>query len=74
MKEHRDVAAARLCLAADAILEAFWQMAAEAVRVYPYPPDLLGSPECPSCLYSFSSDELAEATEFLLRLGMLSRA
>lgn len=74
MKENRDAAAQRLCLASDAILEAFWQMTARSVRVYPYPPDLLGSPECPECLYGFRTDELADATDFLLRLGMLCRA
>lgn len=73
MKENRESAATRMCSAADAILEAFWQFSSRSVRVYPYPPDLLALPDCPECLHGFKTDELADATDFLLRLGFLKR-
>jgi hypothetical protein len=73
MGSNPDLEAVRLCFTADAILEAFWQMAPKHPDGCPYPPDLLKTNECPPCLAGHSYEELAEATNFLLRLGLLAR-
>lgn len=73
MGQNQDIEAVRLCLTADAILEAFWQLAPRHPEGCPYPPDLLNTPGCPACLAGHTHEELTEATSFLLRLGLLAR-
>lgn len=59
----------RITHAADAILEACYESA--ELPDAPFPPELLGTPQCPDCLRSYSAGDLEEATVFLYRLGML---
>lgn len=73
MGSNSDLEAVRLCTTADSILEAFWEMSPRHPDGCPYPPDLLKTSECPACLAGHSYEELAEATSFLLRLGLLAR-
>jgi hypothetical protein len=39
----------------------------------PYPADLMGTPDQPECLRAFARWEIEEASEFLVRLGMIRR-
>jgi len=59
----------RLCDAAEAAMKAAVEAAAGGV--WPYPADLMGAPNQPECLCSFTRWEIEQASEFLVRLGMI---
>ena len=61
----------RLFDAADAVLQAVVEVADEFDGVYVFPTRLLGSPLQPACLRDFTEFEVQQATEFLVRLGVL---
>lgn len=62
----------RLLAAADAVLEAVGNLAKHPGGPTPYPLDLMGGPRQPACLAPFTRFEIAEACEFLVRLGFLT--
>ena len=61
----------RLLEAADAVLEAIIEVADEFDGLYLHPPRLLGTTLQPLCLREFTSFEVQEATQFLVRLGII---
>lgn len=61
----------RLCVAADAVLEAVVEVAEGLNGSYVHPPRLMGSTIQPECLCEFTLFEVEEATRFLVRLGIL---
>lgn len=75
MKSHRapSITEDRLVQAAEA---AWWA----AHRVWnhrggfrPYPADLMDDPDPPECLRGFTRGEIEQASEFLVRLGMIEK-
>jgi hypothetical protein len=64
----------RLCDAAEAVMIAVVEVADQHSGKWPYPPDLMGSPNQPAVLAEFTRDEIVEATDFLVRLGFLETA
>ncbi|GAB4386439.1 MAG: hypothetical protein Kow0022_15420 [Phycisphaerales bacterium] len=64
----------RLMDAADAVLSAVAEVAELWEGQYVEPTDILGSPFQPKCLCDFTREEVAEATAFLHRLGVLPDA
>lgn len=64
----------RLIQAADASLWAAVKVWKEQRgRPFPYPLDLMGRTEQPECLRRFTRREIAEASEFLVRLGVIKK-
>jgi hypothetical protein len=61
----------RLLDAADAVLHAVVEVAEEFNGHYVHPPRLMGSKLQPACLCEFYVFEVEEATNFLVRLGVL---
>ncbi|MHC4129179.1 MAG: hypothetical protein ACYTE6_08505 [Planctomycetota bacterium] len=61
----------RLLEAADAILEAVIEVADVHDGLYLHPPQLLGTTFQPLSLRAFTAFEVQEATQFLVRLGVL---
>jgi hypothetical protein len=61
----------RLLEAADAVLEAIIEVADEFDGLYMHPPQLLGTTLQPLCLREFTAFEIQEATQFLVRLGVI---
>jgi hypothetical protein len=59
----------RLCDAAEAAMKAVVEAATGGV--WPYPVDLMGAPNQPECLCQFTRWEIEQASEFLVRLGMI---
>jgi hypothetical protein len=68
---HEDISADRLIEASTAALKAVVEIAETTGGPWPYPPDLMGSPMQPRILCDFTRAEIQEATDFLVRLGML---
>jgi hypothetical protein len=68
-RQNEQLSPERLCDAAEAALKA----AVEAAdgRAWPYPADLMGTPDQPECLCQFTRWEIEQASEFLVRLGMI---
>lgn len=75
--EHNDAEFERDSVPADRLFEAI-----EAVLIAvdemitlrgacPYPPDLMGTEDQPESLVAFTRTEVAEATAFLVRMGIL---
>jgi hypothetical protein len=62
----------RLVEAAEASLQAAAECN-QSTGAWPYPADLMGAPEQPECLASFTKWEIQEACAFLVRLGILDR-
>jgi len=60
-----------LCDAAEAALTAAVEVAGGNGGVWPYPVDLMGAPNQPECLCGFTRWEIEQASEFLVRLGMI---
>lgn len=74
MKESKEMQGPRLCVAADAVLGAMYELEELFPEGVPFPPVVLRAmPSCPGNLRDFSPDEIESATGFLLRLGMLTR-
>jgi len=69
--QHDDITADRLIEAANAAYKAAVEIAETNGGPRPYPPDLMGSPMQPRILCDFTRAEIQEATDFLVRLGML---
>lgn len=63
----------RLCAAADAALKAMVEVGVERGGAWPHPTEILGSPDQPDYLSDFTRWEVQQASEFLVRLGMIAR-
>lgn len=72
MDTHEHINADRLIEAAEAVLRAVLEVGRERGGASPYPPDLMGTPDQPADLVEFSRYEVEQATDFLVRLGLLS--
>ena len=59
----------RLCDAAEAAMKAAVEAAAGGV--WPDPADLMGATNQPECLCQYTKWEIEQASEFLVRLGMI---
>jgi hypothetical protein len=73
-----ELSADRLCAASAAVMRAVKEITDSRTKaqkgrpfVAPYPPDLMGATNQPSCLSDFTKHEVAEATAFLIRMGFL---
>ena len=66
-----EIEAERLCETADAVMAAVQELAEAYHGYYIYPPILMGSVLQPQCLCDFTLFEVAQATDFLVRLGLL---
>ncbi len=71
-RPNEQLSAGRLCDAAQAALTAAAEVGEERGGEWPYPLDLMGSPDQPACLAEFTHWEIQLASEFLLRLGMIA--
>jgi len=65
------MSAERLCEAAEAALRAAADVAEYTGGPWPYPADLMGSPLQPDILASFTKWEIEQASEFLVRMGVI---
>jgi hypothetical protein len=63
----------RLVEAAEASLKAAVESAGRRGGAWPYPAHLMGRPDQPECLSSFTKWEIQEACAFLVRLGILDK-
>lgn len=70
-RPNEQLSAERLCDAASAALAAAVEAAEHRGGVWPYPADLMGAPDQPACLSGFTRYEIEQASEFLVRLGMI---
>lgn len=61
----------RLCDAAEAVMLAVAEVAEQTDGGWVYPPALMGSDQQPQCLSDFTRWEVEQATDFLIRLGMV---
>ncbi len=68
-RQHEQLSPERLCDAAEAAMKAVVEAAAGGA--WPYPADLMGSANQPECLCQFTRWEIEQASEFLVRLGMI---
>ncbi len=66
-----EIAPQRLVEAADACLQAVAEVADDLNGSYVHPPRLMGTTIQPDCLREYTSFEVQQATEFLVRLGAL---
>lgn len=62
----------RLCDAAEAALKAAAEVGEERGGEWPYPADLVDDPDQPACLWEFTRWEIQQASQFLVRLGMIT--
>lgn len=72
MDTHEHINADRLIEASEAVLRAVLEVSRERGGASPYPPDLMGTPDQPADLVEFTRYEIEQATDFLVRLGLLS--
>lgn len=70
-KQNEQLSPERLCDAASAALAAAVEVAEQTGGVWPYPADLMGAPNQPECLCAYTRYEIEQASEFLVRLGMI---
>jgi hypothetical protein len=63
----------RLIEASIASLKAIVEAAESADGPWAYPADLMGAPNQPRVLCDFTRDEVSEASQFLVRLGIIER-
>jgi len=63
----------RLVEAAEAALWAATKVWKQRGGPRPYPADLMGGPDQPECLRDFTRWEMEQASEFLVRLGMIEK-
>jgi hypothetical protein len=70
-RQNEQLSPERLCDAAEAALRAAVEVAAQHGGVWPYPADLMGAENQPECLCQFTKYEIEQASEFLVRLGMI---
>ena len=61
----------RLMEAAEAAMQAAQENAEFTGGKYPYPADLMGTPVQPECLAPYTKWEIEQASEFLVRMGMI---
>ena len=61
----------RLFEATNAVMEALEAWAIEHKGQRLYPPDMMGTPDQPRALCDFSRFEIQEATDFLVRMGII---
>lgn len=72
-QQHEQISPERLCEAAEAALRAAVEVAEYTGGPWPYPADLMGGPLQPEYLGAFTRYEIEQASEFLVRLGMLEK-
>jgi hypothetical protein len=70
-KQNEQLSPERLCDAASAALAAAVEVAGQSGGIWPYPLDLMGASNQPECLCAFTRYEIEQASEFLVRLGMI---
>jgi hypothetical protein len=63
----------RLIEAAEAAFQAATEVWRDRGGAMPYPADLMGAPDQPHYLGEFTRWEIEEASEFLVRLGMIPK-
>jgi hypothetical protein len=63
----------RLIETADVVLDALYELS-KANKPTLYPPDMMGTPAQPATLDPFSKAEIQDATDFLVRLGVIEFA
>lgn len=68
-RQNEQLSPDRLCDAAEAALKA--AVEASEGGPWPYPADLMGATNQPECLTQFTRWEIEQASEFLVRLGMI---
>jgi hypothetical protein len=73
MKHGYGIDGDRLCSAADAILQSFAEDSPFGPGMMPDPSEILDDPDCPRSLRGFAAEELVEAVDFLLRVGLVRR-
>ena len=66
-----EITPGRLVEAADACLQAVSEVADDLNGSYVHPPRLMGTTIQPACLREYTSFEVQQATDFLVRLGLL---
>ncbi len=66
-----EIAPRRLVEAADACLQAVSEVADDLNGSYVHPPRLMGTTIQPDCLGEYTPFEVKQATEFLVRMGLL---
>lgn len=72
-KQESDIDPLRLIAASDAVIQALQETQNEQGQAS-HPLSLLGSPAQPACLTEFTRPEIEQATDFLVRLGVLEPA
>jgi hypothetical protein len=72
-RSQEQISPERLCEAAEAALRAAVEVAEYTGGPWPYPADLMGGPLQPDYLAGFTRWEMEQASEFLVRLGMIDR-
>lgn len=60
-------------LAVEASIAAAIEVSQATDGVYPWPPDLMGTPMQPPCLEPFTRFEIEEGSAFLVRMGYFDR-
>ncbi len=70
-RKKEEISAERLFEVSDAVLTAVQTFEREQGTRSPWPPELVSHPFCPPCLYGMERDEVAEATDFLIRMGYI---
>jgi hypothetical protein len=70
-KPNEQITPDRLCDAAEAVMLAVVEVADRTRGGWIYPPELMGSADQPQCLCDFTRFEVEQATQFLIRLGMV---
>jgi hypothetical protein len=70
-KHNEQITPDRLCDAAEAVMLAVVEVADRTQGGWVYPPELMGTEDQPQCLCDFTKWEVEQATQFLIRLGMV---
>lgn len=74
MKPNRvEISPERLFQASEAVVLAATEVARRTNAPVPFPTELIGTPHEPQCLKGFARDEIQEACDFLVRLGILQK-
>ncbi len=69
--KQRGLSPERLVEVADLVIEAIGEVERTSGTICPYPPDLVGRADQPSSLNGVTRAEAEEATQFLIRLGVI---
>lgn len=71
-RQHDEIGPDRLMEAVDAVFVAWEDHASEGIDLR-HPLDILGAADMPACLADFTRAEIAEASRFLERIGVIVR-